>query len=274
MACSRGGLTAKLRALVGARACQPPLSLRRAIGLTILGQADTRKVTSEGAERMIAKLGQRVLIVGAHADDIEIGCGGTAHRLLNEGAEVTALVVTDTHYVRGDVVHRDSSLAQKEAKAAADTIGYQTYFGTARNNDVKVNSELVYFIRDYIEKLKADTIFTHWDGDAHLDHRNVASATIMATRDPRNLLMYRTNFYMSPEAFRPNLLVDITDNFETKMKALSCYRAELERNGDTYFDWVRHANRVSGATAGVGYAEEFQIVKYYLKSNPVSMQKE
>jgi N-acetylglucosamine malate deacetylase 1 len=213
---------------------------------------------------MFSKLGRSVLIVGAHADDIEIACGGTAHRLLSEGVEVTALVVTDTHYVRNDVVHRDSSLAQKEARAAANIIGYQTYFGTARNNDVKVTSELVYFIRDYIEKFKADAILTHWDGDAHLDHRNVAAATMMATRDPRNLLMFRTNFYMSPEAFRPNLLVDITDHFEIKMKALACYRAELDRNGDAYFDWVRHANRVSGATAGTGYAEEFRIVKYFL----------
>ena len=213
---------------------------------------------------MIAKLGKRVLIVGAHADDIEIGCGGTALRLMSQGTEVTALVVTDTHYVRGDVVHRDSSRSQREATAAAAVMGYQTYFGTARNNDVKVTSELVYFIRDYIEKCKPDTILTHWDGDAHLDHRNVAAATMMATRDPRNLLMYRTNFYISPEAFRPNLLVDITDHIETKMKALACYRAELERNGDAYFDWVRHANRVSGATAGTGYAEEFQVVKYYL----------
>jgi N-acetylglucosamine malate deacetylase 1 len=209
-------------------------------------------------------MGRRVLIVGAHADDIEIGCGGTAHRLLSEGAEVTALVVTDTHYVRSDVVHRDSSQAQKEAMAAATTIGYQTYFGNVRNNDVMVNSQLVYFIRDYIEKSKADTIVTHWDGDAHLDHRNVANATMMATRDPRNLLMYRSNFYIAPHAFRPNLLVDITDHFEIKMKALACYRGELERNGDTYFNWIRHANQVSGATAGVGYAEEFQIVKYYI----------
>lgn len=209
-------------------------------------------------------LGRRVLIVGAHADDIEIACGGTAARLLSEGAEVTALVVTDTHYVRNGIVHRDSAQAQKEAEAAAKTIGYPIYFGSARNNDVKVDSELVYFIRGHIERCNADTIFTHWDGDAHLDHRAIASATMMATRDPRNLLMYRSNFYVSPETFRPHLLVDITDHIEIKMKALACYRAELNRNGEASFDWIRHANRVTGATAGKGYAEEFQIVKYYL----------
>src|SRR6266478_3911507 len=170
-------------------------------------------------------LGRRVLIVGAHADDIEIACGGTAARLLSEGAEVTALVVTDTHYVRNGIVHRDSAQAQKEAEAAAKTIGYPIYFGTARNNDVKVTSELVYFIRGHIERCNAGTIITHWDGDAHLDHRAIASATMMA---------------------------------------LACYGAELNRNGEASFDWIRHANRVTGATAGKGYAEEFQIVKYYL----------
>jgi LmbE family N-acetylglucosaminyl deacetylase len=209
-------------------------------------------------------LGRRVLFVGAHADDIEIACGGTAARLLSEGAEVTALVVTDTHYVRNGVVHRDSAQAKKEAEAAAKVIGYPIYFGTERNNDVKITSELVYFIRDYIERCNADTIFTHWDGDAHLDHRAVASATVMATRDPRNLLMYRSNFYISSETFRPHLLVDITGHIEIKMNALACYRSELERNGEASFNPVRHANRVTGAASGKEYAEEFQIVKYYL----------
>lgn len=207
--------------------------------------------------------GRSVLIIGAHADDIEIGCGGTAHRLLAAGARVNALVVTDSHYVRAGVVHRDADVSRREAEAASAVIGYTTHFGSVRNNDVDVGSELVYFIRDHIERCDADTLFTHWDGDAHLDHRNVARATIMASRDPRNLLMYRSNYYISPDGFRPNLLVDISDAIDTKMRALACYRAELERSGDHYFDWVRDANRLAGAAAGVGYAEAFEIVKLH-----------
>lgn len=212
---------------------------------------------------MINLLGKSVLFIGAHADDIEIGCGGVAHRLLKAGFEVTGLIVTDTHYVRNGIVHRDSDTARKEATHAAETIGYQTHFGTVRNNDVIVNSELVYFIRDYIEKTKADTIFTHWDGDAHLDHRNIALATMMATRDPRNLLMYRTNFYTSPDTFKPNFFIDISKSIDIKMKALECYRGEIERGGPKYFEWIRNANLVSGATSGVAAAEEFMIVKLH-----------
>ena len=120
-------------------------------------------------------LGGNVLVIGAHADDIEIGCGGTIRKLKTDGASVTGLIVTDTHYVRGETIHRDSDISRSQAKNAAEVIGYDVYFGNERNNDVNVNSELVYFIRDYIEKFKINTIFTHWDGDAHLDHRNVAS---------------------------------------------------------------------------------------------------
>ena len=64
-------------------------------------------------------------------------------------------------------------------------------------------------------------------------------------------------------AFNPNLLVDISDHIDSKMKALSCYETELKRCGADYFDWIKHANRVSGATANSDYAEEFQIIKYY-----------
>ena len=212
---------------------------------------------------MIDFLGNNILMIGAHADDIEIGCGGAAGKLLSLGAQVVGLVITDTHYVRDGVVHRDAETSKREAIEAAGVIGYEVHFGNIRNNDVKVNSDLVYFIRGFVEQFDIQTVFTHWDGDAHLDHRNVALATMMATRDPRNLIMYRTNHYISPSAFSPNFLIDTSDHFEKKMEAIACFKAELERGGDSYFDWIRHANKASGATANVEYAEEFCIVKSY-----------
>ena len=205
-----------------------------------------------------------VLAVGAHCDDIEIGCGGTLHRLRREGIPVFGLVVTDTHYQRGDKVLRDGAMARKEAEASAKIIGYEPVFGNQRNNAVVVDENLVYLIRGLIEKHAIDTVFTHWDGDPHLDHIRVAQATVMATRDTRNLFMYRSNRFKMAGNFPADISIDISESWKAKLSALHCYQSELARVGEEFMEYVEIANRHEGIGSGVRYAEPFVCVKCLL----------
>jgi len=203
----------------------------------------------------------KVLAVGAHCDDIEIGCGGTLHRLAGLGVSVYGLIITDTHYKRDDVVHRNGNLARKEAESAAAIIGYQPIFGNLRNNDIVVNEDLVYLIREVIEKHNIDTVFTHWDGDTHLDHHKVSQASVMATRDTRHLFMYRSNRFKGANHYSANLSIDITHSWQAKKKALQCYQSELDRIGQMFLDFVENSNRCEGIASGTQYAEPFLCVK-------------
>lgn len=205
-----------------------------------------------------------VLAVGAHCDDIEIGCGGTLSRLARDGIPTYGLVVTDTHYERNGVVVRDGAVARKEMEAAARVIGYQPIFCDFRNNDIVVDEKLVYAIRDVVEKYSVDTVLTHWSSDAHLDHVRVAQATVMATRDRPNLLMYRSNNFPSADTFVVSVSVDITQVIDRKIDALRCYEMELRRVGTGFVDSVVQSNRYDGLCARVGYAETFFSMKCVL----------
>lgn len=204
---------------------------------------------------------KRILAVGAHCDDIEIGCGGTLHRLQKVGIPTFGLVITNTHYLRNGIVHRDGKTARRESEEAAKIIGYEPAFGDRQNNELAVDNELVYLIRGYIEKHNIDTVFSHWDLDSHLDHVRVAQATIMATRDTRNLLMYRSNRFKTTTPFNPNFSVDISDSWEAKKAALLCYKSEQARVGGEFLEIVEQWNRLDGIATGVRYSEPFSCVK-------------
>jgi LmbE family N-acetylglucosaminyl deacetylase len=203
----------------------------------------------------------KVLAVGAHCDDIEIGCGGTLLRLAESGIPTYGLIVTDTHYQRDNVVVRNGATSRKEAEMAAKVIGYQPFFGNQRNNGIVVDENLVYLIRGLVEKHEIDTVFTHWDGDSHLDHARVAQATIMATRDTRNLYMYRCNRFKVTAHFPANQSFDITDTWQTKLSALKCYESELRRLGNHFLEYVENWNRCEGIATGTQFAESFLCVK-------------
>jgi LmbE family N-acetylglucosaminyl deacetylase len=121
----------------------------------------------------------RLLCLGAHADDIEIGCGGTVLRL---GAEVPDLVVrwivfsgagpraTEARNGAGAFLENVSA---KHVEILAFRDGYFPFQGA----DIKDCFEAVK--RDFDPSL----ILTHWQGDAHQDHRLVAELTHNTFRD-------------------------------------------------------------------------------------------
>lgn len=120
---------------------------------------------------------RRVLAVGAHADDIEIGCGGTLHMLLDclPSIELMWVVLTG------------GADRQAEARNSA-----RAYFDSARLNVLTPGFEDGYLphtgreCKLFFETLKAfqpDLIFTHTRSDLHQDHRHANTLTWNTFRD-------------------------------------------------------------------------------------------
>lgn len=144
-----------------------------------------------------------ILCLGAHSDDIEIGCGGTLLRLLAERDDV------DVHWL----VLGARGVRQQEALVSADAFlagahrrivdvrgfrdGYFPYLGAE--------------IKDAFEELKAtvapDLIFTHHRHDLHQDHRLVCELTWNTFRD-HLILEYEVMKY-DGDLGRPNLFVHL-----------------------------------------------------------------
>ena len=121
----------------------------------------------------------RLLCLGAHCDDIEIGCGGTILQLLRDypGTEVFWVVFSSTARRKAEAINC-ADLFLKEAAAKTIEVkefqdGFFPYDGRA--------------IKEYFESLKAqvtpDLVFTHYRHDAHQDHQTINQLTWNTFRD-------------------------------------------------------------------------------------------
>jgi LmbE family N-acetylglucosaminyl deacetylase len=204
-----------------------------------------------------------VLAIGAHFDDVEMGCGGTLAKHSKRGDSVYVLVATVSGFsnYRNELV-RCSEEAHAEAVEAINILGVRELIcGKFKTLEVEFVEALNVEILRIVENKNIELVYTHWHGDAHHDHQAVAKATIHCCRHVPNLLMYRSNWYHSAQYFRGNYYVDITDTWQQKKQAIQAYISEVERTDGKWINFFRNQAENAGYRIGVKYAEVFEVVK-------------
>jgi LmbE family N-acetylglucosaminyl deacetylase len=209
-----------------------------------------------------------VLAVGAHHDDIELGCGGTLARLVRDGHSVFGVTLTnsETHYEIGDI-HRTSDDARTEALEAARVLGMKLVELEGKGAD---NGTLVYEvnlmrrIESLIHDLKISLVFSHWNSDLNTDHEAAAKLSLVASRHVPRVLMYRSNWYQASQPFNGTVFVDITETIDIKRRALQCFQSEVKNRGQEWIDSFLDAHRSAAFGLGKGYVEIFEPVRYEL----------
>jgi LmbE family N-acetylglucosaminyl deacetylase len=202
----------------------------------------------------------KVLCLGSHSDDIEIGCGGTILRLLSGQPEIEVAWI----------VFGSSNKRDQEARDSADRFLVQ-----AKNKDIVVKNFRDGFfpfegaqIKDYFEELKAvspDLIFTHNRKDAHQDHRLIAELTWNTFRN-HLILEYEIPKY-DGDMGQPNLFVPLEQEiYEKKIRyiveAFETQRSKQWFGKDTFLALMRL--RGMECVAPSGYAEAFYCRKLVL----------
>ena len=205
-----------------------------------------------------------ILAIGAHFDDVELGCGGTIARHARNGDEVTIYVATNSGYSDyANRVIRKPEVARREGQSAADILGVKELIcGGFPTNSLSFNDDLVCSILQLLEEKRFDMIFTHWVEDIHHDHRAVARASITAGRHVPRLLFYRSNYYDSEQVFRGNFYTDITETLKIKKEAIKAHESEYKRVGEKWLQFFMNQNQNDGQKIGVDYAECFEVLKY------------
>jgi LmbE family N-acetylglucosaminyl deacetylase len=209
-----------------------------------------------------------ILAVGAHHDDLELGCGGTLARFAAEGHSVRGLVLTDseTHYdLKG--IHRTRDEAEVEARRAAEVIGMELcdlHHPKAENGLLQYDVKLMREIESFIALHEIDTVFSHWRYDMNTDHEAAHRLTTVAARHVPRILVYRSNWYQPDRAFNGILYVDISDYIELKVRALECYTVEIRNRSRQWIDSFIDRNRSLGFSIGGEYAEVFEPVRYVI----------
>ncbi len=215
-----------------------------------------------------AAAARRVLAVGAHLDDIELGCGGTLARAAAEGHCVRMICLSDSAYTdfEGRVL-RTRAEAWREGLAAADALGCGDLeildFPT---KDVPDGSEVVEALDRRIAAFRPDVIFTHWPFDTHQAHRGAALATISASRRQNTILMYDPVFPAGRSfvGFRPQVYVDISEAIDRKLEALRRHGSQYRKYGEDWIEGVRTRARFRGYEMETSYAEAFELVRMEL----------
>jgi LmbE family N-acetylglucosaminyl deacetylase len=204
----------------------------------------------------------KVLCLGAHSDDIEIGCGGTLLQLAQGGREVSF------HWV----VFTAGCQRAEEARTAAARItgGCETTLVLKDFKDgfLPYNGALV---KESFEELKKainpDLIFTHWRGDAHQDHRLISELTWNTFRN-HLILEYEIPKY-DGDLGKPNVFVPIGDADRLKKVEILCdsfgsQRSKAWFTPETFFGLMRLRGMESNAPSG--YAEAFHARKVLIDS--------
>jgi N-acetylglucosamine malate deacetylase 1 len=198
--------------------------------------------------------GKRVLFLGAHPDDIELGAGALIHNMRGQ-SEILCATLSDNQ--------KNPSLKDvvKEHRASMAVLG------VAENCDLIETFETRKFpvmrqeVLEYLLKLRRDfnpeIVFCHSQNDIHQDHNVV---TQEALRAYRGLTLLGFDVVRSSYNFFPHFLVEVTaEDVEAKIEALSQYKTY---HGKYYFDptllratMIRH-----GTLAERDFAEGFDIL--------------
>jgi LmbE family N-acetylglucosaminyl deacetylase len=228
----------------------------------------------------------RVLVVTAHPDDADFGAAGSVALLVDGGAEVTYLLVTDGDAGGNERTLDNSGMAElrrTEQLAAAKAVGVTDLrFLGYPDGQVVPSLELRRDIARVIRQVRPDLVITHhpdrnyrFIAPSHPDHRAVGGAALDAVYpDARNP-------YAFPELARdegleawtvrevwltggpaPDHWVDVTDAMDRKLAALQSHVSQVA-HVEGFADFVKSRFAAWGEQAGFGegrYAEGFQVV--------------
>ncbi|MXN50867.1 PIG-L family deacetylase [Shinella sp. AETb1-6] len=121
----------------------------------------------------------RVLCLGAHADDIEIGAGGTILGLIAAGVELEVFwcVMSATPERATETRLAAAAFLEGAASAMVEVCGFEDSYFPSQSREIKT------FMLSLRDKVEPDVIFTHSRHDAHQDHRELNKLTMNIFRD-------------------------------------------------------------------------------------------
>lgn len=199
-----------------------------------------------------------ILCIGAHADDIEIGCGGTILKLLraHPGSRVVWVVLTARGDRRKEAVKSATAFLRRAESTKLITKSFRESYLPYQGKDVKAYFDTLPHVID------PDLIFTHYRHDLHQDHRVVCELTWNTYRR-HQILEYEIPKY-DGDLGRPNLFVSLSDEIvESKVRLLmegfATQRSKRWFTEDTFFSLLRI--RGVESPAATKYAEAFYVRK-------------
>lgn len=201
-----------------------------------------------------------ILALGAHPDDVELGCGGSLAAARQLGSTVYASTLSRCE---DEAEENGPEERANEFVAAASVIGAKPLLFDIPNREFPEHRrEIMSILERLQEDLQPDLVFMTSLEDPHQDHSTLAYAVVRTFRRKESILQYEI-LRSGSHSFTPSLFVDITDTLDTKLQALREYKSQYRRRA--YFDEESFQSlaRTRGAQAGYRFAEGFVAYKLF-----------
>ena len=200
-----------------------------------------------------------ILAIGAHPDDIEIGCGGSLIKYREKGDNVFLLVMTC-----GESGGDGEARCYEQKESLKILQAEELFWGGHSDTNLLLDQRLISNIENVLHKVKPDFIFVNYFDDTHQDHRNLAKATISATRYIKNVLFYEVP---TTQNFSPNVFVDINDVLNEKIALLKAHGSQVMKTNIEDLSILEIAKSYAnfrGIQGRVKYAEGFVSLRLFI----------
>ena len=218
------------------------------------------------------------LVLFAHPDDADFGCGGTVAAWASEGTDVHYVVITDGSagnnepgWTRPDI----AKVRKEEQRAAAEILGVRSVtFLDFPDGLLEVNAETRRAVTREVRRRRADVLVAPdpsrlWSANRYINHADHKAAGELALCAVMPDAPSRPQFpELLDEGFEPfeipnlwlvaeeaDTYVDITKTIDAKLAALAAHRSQ---HTEAAAPWVRERARELGEKAGCEYAEGFR----------------
>lgn len=202
----------------------------------------------------------KILAIGAHPDDIEVGCAGTLLKYAKQGHEIFMLIMTE-----GQMGGESSARKTEQLHSSNILKPIDVMWGGYKDTELSTNmNQMVHDIELILKEVKPDFTFVHYSEDTHQDHRALSKATVTASRYIRNVL-----FYEGPTAhdFSPAVFVDINESLDDKISMLLAHKSQVMKTnieGLSIVDIVKSTAVFRGIQSRVRYAEGFTPLRLFI----------
>ncbi|EKD28530.1 MAG: N-acetylglycoside deacetylase, LmbE family [uncultured bacterium] len=211
----------------------------------------------------------KILAIGAHFDDVELGCGGTLLKHRDAGDQIYILVVSHSGY-RSQTLRfsRLKKVAKQEGIKSAKILGAKLFCCNKTPTIIIPTEKLVLDLELIVNKIQPDRVYTHSAYDCHADHAAIGFTSLRACRKCPEIFTYRSNWYIINGAngeIDDNYYVNISEYIEQKERLMRIFESEMKKVNYTWIDFVKAQNKASGAKVGVDFAETFRCIKMFWK---------
>ncbi|RZB30126.1 MAG: hypothetical protein SRB1_02406 [Desulfobacteraceae bacterium Eth-SRB1] len=202
----------------------------------------------------------KILAVGSHPDDIEIGCAGNFLKYTGSGDDLYLMVMTMGGKGGETEIRKAEQIRSAEILKATDLIwgGYEDTQLTPRMNDMVADIEKL------LKKIKPDFFFVNYGDDSHQDHRALSKAAVSASRYIRNVLFYEVP---TTQNFLPSVFVDIGSTIDGKIDVLLAHESQVAKTnieGLSIVDAARSTAVFRGIQGRVHLAEGFVPLRLFM----------